>query len=195
MDKKEIRKHVKDSLKKMTTEEYQVLSNIIGMKLLKETSIIEGKTIAITISNFPEVETKKIIENLWELGKKVVVPKCNPVDHSMAFYAINNFNQLETVYMDLQEPIPEKTELVNSKEIDVMIVPGIVFDKKGNRIGYGGGYYDRYLEKYDGILISLAFDIQLVDAVPTDLYDLPVQLLITENNRFDCSKNRGEFKI
>lgn len=195
MDKKEIRKHVKDSLKKMTTVEYQVLSNIIGMKLLKETSIIEGKTIAITISNFPEVETKKIIENLWELGKKVVVPKCNPVDHSMAFYAINNFNQLETVYMDLQEPIPEKTELVNSKEIDVMIVPGIVFDKKGNRIGYGGGYYDRYLEKYDGILISLAFDIQLVDAVPTDLYDLPVQLLITENNRFDCSKNRGEFKI
>lgn len=178
----------------MSENLYQQSSLTIKDKLLKEPSIIEGDTIAITISNNREVDTTGIIESLWKQGKRVVVPKCNSINRTMQFYKIENFNQLEIVYMDLREPIPQITELVSAEQIDCMIVPGIVFDKSGYRIGYGGGYYDRYLEKFKGNVISLAFHNQLVDMVPRDPHDLPVNLIVTEQNRIDCIQNRGSVK-
>ncbi len=195
MDKKELRKNVRQSLNDMSNQLYYESSLKIKEQLLKEPSIIEGNTIAITISNKPEVDTKGIIESLWEDNKKVVVPKCNPKDRSMTFYAINHFQQLETVYMNLLEPIPEITKHVTADEIDCIIVPGIVFDCSGYRIGYGGGYYDRYLKNFEGSLISLAFDIQIVEKIPIEFYDLPIDLIITESKRIDCATNRKECSL
>lgn len=192
LDKKELRKKVRQHLNEMSDELYYQSSLTIKKQLLKEPSIIEGNTIAITISNKPEVDTKEIIESLWLKNKKVVVPKCNPKNRSMDFYAIQHFQQLESVYMDLLEPIPEVTELVAAEEIDCIIVPGIVFDCYGNRIGYGGGYYDRYLTHFEGPLISLAFDIQLVESIPFEPHDLPIDLIFTESKQIDCANNRKD---
>jgi 5-formyltetrahydrofolate cyclo-ligase len=193
LDKKELRKMVRHSLNGMSNQLYiQSSFNIKQQLLLNEPSIVEGNTIAITIANKPEVDTKEIIESLWSKDIRVVVPKCDPKKRSMNFYAIHNFQQLETVYMDLQEPIPEITELVAAEEIDCIIVPGIVFDINGYRIGYGGGYYDRYLKDFEGSLISLAFDTQIVDSIPFESHDLPVDIIITETKRIDCAKNRKE---
>lgn len=193
MNKKLLRNQVRHSLQEMDSEQFKLSSLHIKRKLFKEPSVLEGKTIAITISNKQEVDTKEIIESLWILKKKVVVPKCNPVDRSMNFYEIENFNQLENVYMDLLEPNPECTKLVPSENIDCIIVPGIVFDIKGYRIGYGGGYYDRYLSQFKGILISLAFNIQIRKNVPVEDFDIPVDLILTETDRIDCMKNRRGF--
>lgn len=179
----------------MDPEQFKVSSLHIKEHLFKEPSFMEGKTIAITISNKQEVDTKEIIESLWNHKKKVVVPKCNSVDRSMNFYEINNFNQLENVYMDLLEPNPKCTHLVSPDHIDCIIVPGIVFDKKGYRIGYGGGYYDRYLTQFKGMLISLAFNIQIRNSVPVEEFDIPVDLILTETDRIDCMKNRREFDV
>lgn len=193
MDKKLLRNQVRHSLQEIDSEQFKLSSLHIKENLFREPSIIKGKTIAITIANKREVDTREIIETLWELKKKVVVPKCNPMNRSMNFYEIENFTQLENVYMDLQEPKPECTKLVPREKIDCIIVPGIVFDKKGYRIGYGGGYYDRYLAQYKGMLISLAFNIQVTESVPVESYDIPVDLLITETERIDCAENRKEF--
>lgn len=190
LDKKQLRNQIKKALNELSDHHFRHSSLKIKEQLLKEPSIIEGNTIAITISRKREVHTREIIESLWSMNKKVVVPKCHPVNFTMDFYAIENFQQLEIVYMDLLEPNPHITELVAAEEIDCMIVPGIVFDHKGYRIGYGGGYYDRFLTKYNGMLISLAFNIQIVDEVPYDTYDLPVHLIITETMRIDCEANR-----
>ncbi|WP_258517057.1 5-formyltetrahydrofolate cyclo-ligase [Ureibacillus sinduriensis] len=179
----------------MAPQQFKLSSLHIKENLLKEPSLMEGKTIAITISNKQEVDTKEIIESLWHLKKKVVVPKCNSVDRSMEFYEINHFNQLENVYMDLLEPNPQCTELVPREHVDCIIVPGIVFDKKGYRIGYGGGYYDRYLAQFKGMRISLAFNIQIRNSVPVEEFDIPVDLIITETDRIDCMKNRREFDL
>jgi len=195
LDKKFIRNQVRQSLQKIDSEQYKLSSLLIKERLLREPSILKGNTIAITISNKREVDTKEIIESLWGLKKKVVVPKCEPVDRSMNFYEIENFHQLENVYMDLQEPKPESSQLVKASQIDCIIVPGIVFDNKGYRVGYGGGYYDRYLTQFNGIMISLAFDIQLVMDVPKENYDIPVDLILTETKRIDCAKNREESNI
>lgn len=187
MDKKQLRQTIRHSLKKLTIDQYYQKSDFIRKRFLNE-PYIEGNTIALTISNYPEVDTIKIIEKLWSLGKRVAVPRCLPKTREMNFYIIDNFEQLETVYMDLKEPIPEKTELIPPDLIDVIVVPGIVYDENGYRVGYGGGYYDRYLQNYNGTLVSLAFNEQIVNLVPKESHDIPVQFIITETNRIDCMK-------
>ena len=192
LDKKLLRNQVRHSLQEIDSEQFKLSSLQIKENLLREPSIIQGKTIAITIANKREVDTKEIIETFWKHKKKVVVPKCNPKMRSMNFYEIENFHQLENVYMDLQEPKPDETVLVSPENIDCIIVPGIVFDKNGYRVGYGGGYYDRYLTGVNGMMISLAFNMQVKERVPVESFDIPVDLIITETERIDCAKNREE---
>lgn len=190
MKKEELRQQIHAVLKSMSDNQYHVYSATICEKVLQERLIIEGKTIAITISNKPEVDTTPLIEALWKLGKRVAVPKCNAKTKDMYFYVFQNFSELEMVYMHLREPIPALTEHVEAADIDVMIVPGVVFDESGYRIGYGGGFYDRYLTNYNGELIVLAFDEQVISNVPTESHDLPVNLIITQTREIDCQHNR-----
>ena len=125
-----------------------------------------------------EVNTYPIIEKAWEEGKKVVVPKCNKGTRTMSFRQINNFDRLETVYMNLREPIPGLTEEVNMDEIDLQIVPGVAYTERGERIGYGGGYYDRYLVHYKGKTLSLAYDFQMVKHIPVEPFDKNIEKLL-----------------
>jgi len=192
MDKSTLRNRVKEALATMSEEAYHEQSLAIVKKVLQEPYIIEAKTIGITISNKPEVDTIVLIDELWKLGKKVAVPKCNPKTREMTFYVINSFEQLETVYMHLREPIPEKCEFVDANEMNVLLVPGVAFDQYGYRIGYGGGYYDRYVLNYKkGKLMSLLFDEQLVDRVPTEAHDCPVDIIVTPTICIDCVAQRG----
>lgn len=190
LEKKTLRTTIKHELNQLSIDFYRDASLTIKNKLLQESSIVQANTIGLTISRKTEVDTKIIIQSLWDLNKKVAVPKCNPKSHTMDFYIITNFDQLETVYLDLQEPICEKTVYINKNDLDVIVVPGIVFDKKGYRIGYGGGYYDRYLKDFKGTTISLAFQLQVVEQVPKDVHDIPVQCILTEQERIDCIANR-----
>lgn len=144
------------------------------------TSALENKLIGITLSMENEVNTYPIIEKAWEEGKKVVVPKCNKETRTMSFRQISNFDQLETVYMNLREPIPALTEEVNADEIDLQIVPGVAYTERGERIGYGGGYYDRYLMHYKGKTLSLAYSFQMVDHIPIEPFDKNIEKIITE---------------
>lgn len=98
----------------------------------------------------------------------------------MIFRQITNFDQLETVYMSLREPIPALTVETEANEIDLLFVPGVAYTRRGERIGYGGGYYDRYLLQYEGKTLSLAFDFQIVSYIPTESFDQNVQKIITE---------------
>lgn len=193
MDKKELRKLVISELSQLTDVQYFELSKRIVEKLLLEAAIRNAQTIAVTLSNKPEVDTNLLIEKLWDSHKTVVVPKCSPKDRSMQFYVITHFDQLETVYMNLREPITEKTILKHSDDIDLIIVPGVVYDLCGYRVGFGGGYYDRYLVNYAGTLITLAFDMQVVQEVPRELHDIPVDIIITDKRSINCSANRKEF--
>ncbi|ATP41061.1 5-formyltetrahydrofolate cyclo-ligase [Solibacillus sp. R5-41] len=186
MEKKQQRVRVLQQLNNLSYSDYRNRSLRIAKKLLDEQIIQDATTIAITIGNRPEVDTTAIIEQLWQLGKQVVVPKCEPVDHTMEFYEIDSFIQTERAFKDILEPIPACTELVKKNEIDVIIVPGVVFGTDGYRIGFGGGYYDRYLPAFQGKLISLAFEEQLMDNIPREPHDIPVHILITDKRRMNC---------
>lgn len=195
LNKKELRTMVRRDLLSLSPEQHKIKSDMIHNKVINMEEIKKATIIGITISNIPEVETKKLIESLRKQGKEIAIPRCNSKTREMAFYIYEDENQLETVYMDLKEPIPSLTTEISSNEIDVMITPGIVYDQKGFRIGYGGGYYDRYLTNFENPTISMAFEVQIVEKVPTDAYDLPICKLITEERIINCKKIREEEAI
>ncbi|MGG0281747.1 5-formyltetrahydrofolate cyclo-ligase [Bacillus pacificus] len=179
-EKLRLRKQIIEHMNSLSRERYTNLSEQIAFSLYAQKEWAEAKTIGITLSMENEVNTYSIIEKAWEEGKKVVVPKCNKETRTMSFRQISNFDQLETVYMNLREPIPALTEEVNTDEIDLQIVPGVAYTERGERIGYGGGYYDRYLMHYKGKTLSLAYSFQMVDHIPIEPFDQNIEKIITE---------------
>jgi 5-formyltetrahydrofolate cyclo-ligase len=188
MEKSTLRKNILHKLNNFESTVHIEQSNHIHKKVLAEEKVKKAQVIGITLSSFPEVDTWNLIQELWKLGKQVVVPKCEPASRGMTFYRIDSFDQLEVVYMKLKEPIPSVTKKIEGTQIDVLIVPGVVFNKQGYRIGFGGGYYDRFLSGYNGATFALAFNCQIVDELPIERFDIPVQYIITETQQIQCSK-------
>ncbi|WP_410983643.1 5-formyltetrahydrofolate cyclo-ligase [Bacillus cereus] len=184
-EKVRLRKKIVEQMNSLSKEQHKTLSEQIVFSLYEQQEWREAKTIGITLSMEHEVNTYVIIEQAWREGKKVVVPKCNRETRTMTFRQITNFDQLETVYMSLREPIPALTVEIEANEIDLLFVPGVAYTRRGERIGYGGGYYDRYLLQYEGKTLSLAFDFQIVSYIPTESFDQNVQKIITEKETID----------
>ncbi|MEN1934778.1 5-formyltetrahydrofolate cyclo-ligase [Paenibacillus sp. 102] len=179
-EKVRLRKKIVGQMNSLPKEQHKTLSEQIVFSLYEQKEWKDAQLIGITLSMENEVNTYVIIEQAWREGKKVVVPKCNRETRTMTFRQITNFDQLETVYMSLREPIPALTVEVEANEIELLFVPGVAYTRRGERIGYGGGYYDRYLAEYEGKTLSLAFDFQIVSYIPTEPFDQNVQKIITE---------------
>lgn len=179
MNKGNVREEIKKKLLEMNDIDYWALSKSIKDKLINSNEWAEALTVGLTISTGREVDTKEIIEEGWRQNKRIVVPKCFPKNRELRFYQINSFQEVEDSFYSLKEPIISITPYVPKNEIDLMVVPGIVYDKRGFRIGYGGGYYDRYLSDYTNKTISLAFGLQIVEEVPVEEHDVAVEKLIS----------------
>ncbi|KAB2338519.1 5-formyltetrahydrofolate cyclo-ligase [Cytobacillus depressus] len=179
-EKKILRKQIIEELAKIQKPVYEQLSYQIANNLFQDEIWKEANTIGITISKPPEVDTYQIIRRAWEEGKKVVIPKCLPQNKELDFRTLSRFDQLESVYYGLFEPIESMTIAVAPTDIDLLIVPGLKFTKNGYRLGFGGGYYDRYLTNYVGRTVSLAFQRQIADGIPIETHDIPVEKIITD---------------
>lgn len=186
LEKAELRKEIRKRLKEMTQAEYKNRSQEIHKNLFATNAWKEAKTIGLTISIFPEVDTYGIIEEAWRTGKRVAAAKCIPETRALRFYIITDFAQLEKGYFGLYEPVVQKTEELAKADIDLLLVPGIGFTKNGFRLGVGGGYYDRYLEDFHGHTLSICFQEQLVAELPLEPHDRPIQQIVTENDVYDC---------
>lgn len=181
MEKAHIRKQIIGELHAISKEKRLEIEKHMHTTLFSSEIWKEAKTIGVTISQDGiEWDTKPIIEQAWKENKKVAVPKCIHSDRSMQFYEFYSYDALEVVYYNLLEPIPKQDLLLNKQEIDLLIVPGVVYDRKGYRIGFGGGYYDRFLVDYGQTTISLVSRIQLIEQIPTNKYDIAVEQMITE---------------
>jgi len=140
-----------------------------------------AETVFTFISMDKEVNTHPLIEQAWQDGKKVAVPIAKKGGR-MYFVNLSSFLELKKSPFGVMEPQKEETEAVIPRENDIFLVPGSVFDKKGNRYGYGGGFYDRYLQQYSEIYkIGVAFSFQVVEFdLQVDGYDIPVDCIVTE---------------
>ncbi len=178
MSKTALRNAMKKKLLAMGELDYSAFSAEIKNQLTTSLEWEAAKTVGITISTGREVDTKEVIEEGWRQQKRIVVPKCFPDRKELKFFEITSFDELEDSFYSLKEPITTMTPFVSKEEIDLLIVPGIVFDKRGYRIGYGGGYYDRYLSNYQNKTVSLAFSFQILKEIPNETYDIPVEKII-----------------
>lgn len=177
-EKREIRQSVLHTLSLLTQTDYQMQSSQMASSLYKEAYWQEASCIALTISRFPEVDTIPIIHEAWKQGKQVVLPRIKQESKQMDFYLIHHFSQLEETVFGLKEPKPSEATIQTPADIDLMIVPGVAYTKEGYRIGFGGGYYDRYLPSFQGTTVSLLFQEQLVSSLPIETHDQAISHLL-----------------
>ncbi|WP_087971682.1 5-formyltetrahydrofolate cyclo-ligase [Oceanobacillus rekensis] len=181
IEKAKLRKSAIENLKNLPEVDRKRIEEKLRAQLLSSSLWSGAETIGITMAQEFEWSTKPIIQAAWEQNKKICVPKCYPKEKKLTFFELKSFDQLEVVYYNLLEPKPEMDKEINKNSMDLLIVPGVVFDRNGYRIGFGGGYYDRFLKGYPNISISLCSKLQLENHVPAEDFDIAVNYLITED--------------
>lgn len=180
MTKKELRKKAKELRNSIAPEEVKRLSELIHKRLFEHPWFVNSNTIFVYVSTGNEVKTAEIIEKALNDGKTVCVPRVIP-HVKMEAVPIDGLDDLRTGFFNIMEPKPDLLPLSENK-IDLVIVPGLLFDMHGFRVGYGGGYYDRFLARIpsDCRTLGLAFDFQVVDELPAEDHDMKIMAVITD---------------
>ena len=177
--KAELRKKILQEMKALSQEQKQAIDQALTERLLQHPFYQEGKVIATYLSFPHEFQTQKLIEQALKDGKKVLIPKTYP--KGRMDFVVYDPQQLVKTSFGLLEPQGD-LEVVDASQIDLIHVPGLAFTTKGYRIGYGGGYYDRYLEQFTGHTLSTVYHYQVQDFIP-EKHDIPVEeVLIDERN-------------
>ena len=176
--KKDIRAEVKKHRREATPEQIHANSNAICEKFLNLSEYQEAKVVFAYMDCKNEVETKMVIEQCWRDGKTVAVPKV--FGEVMEYFVITSYDDLEEGYFGIPEPKHEMLQKIVCED-GLMILPGVAFDISRHRVGYGGGFYDRYLEAHPNMKkIAFAFEFQMFEAVPFEVFDRQPEKIITE---------------
>jgi 5-formyltetrahydrofolate cyclo-ligase len=179
--KTEIRKRLISLRNSLSTEEITAGSNEIVARLMRIEEIRKAATLMVYVSFGSEVRTDDLIRWCWREGKRIVVPFCNVESRELTACRIDGFDELETGHYGIRAPKEGLLRPVEGGEIDAILVPAVAFDRRGYRIGYGGGYYDRFLPRApQAVKIGVAFASQIIEEIPVDGHDLPVDVIVTE---------------
>ena len=177
--KAELRKKILQEMKALSQEQKRAMDRALTERFLHHPFYQEAKNIATYLSFPHEFQTQELIEQALKDGKKVLIPKTYPKGRME--FVVYHPQQLVKTSFGLLEPQGD-LEVVELSQIDLIHVPGLAFTTEGYRIGYGGGYYDRYLEHFTGHTLSTVYPCQIRDFIPED-HDIPVQeVLIDERN-------------
>ena len=180
--KKKLREEALLKRNSMAAEERAEKSRRIAEHLQQSEAYQTAKQVFSFVSMGSEVETRDILKQAWKDGKIVAVPKTEK-GGVMYFLQIKSFADLKEGRFGVMEPAGKKEDALVPETGDLFLVPGALFDRRKNRIGYGGGYYDRYFEKHKGYRkIGLAFSGQVRTApIPMEKTDIPLDDIITEH--------------
>ncbi len=178
--KKELRRKYLDiretkDIKELKESSEKIIKKLEGLDCLKT-----AKTVMVYVSFKGEVKTHGFIKDLLRKNVRVCVPLCNSTDCTMTAREIKDFSDLKEGSYGILEPC-ENSEIVAPYEIDFIVVPGCAFSRSGHRIGYGKGYYDRFLENIKAKTCGLCYDFSLVGELPYEKTDIPLDFIITEN--------------
>lgn len=185
-DKKALRIQMLNRLKD-NNNKYEK-ENCILAKLIETNEFKNASSIGVTLSMQHEFETRWLIRYAQLKGKEVYVPFCDYKNKKMTF--VKYTSPTDVVQDNFGIDIMNH-KLENGTHPDLIIVPGVIFNHDGYRIGYGGGYYDKFLSKYHGTTISLLFEMQLGNVITED-HDIPVQMIITENQIIKMESTNGQ---
>lgn len=180
-EKKEIRRQVLALRDSLTAREVEAKSRAVVERLIGLAEVREARTLMVYLAFAKEVNLDGLIEWGWGQQKRIAVPHCRPDTWSLTACRIDCFAELAPGHYGIRAPRDGGQRPITPEEIDAVIVPGAAFDRRGYRIGYGGGYYDRFLRTTAAASpIGAAFSCQLVPAIPLEPHDIPVCVVVTE---------------
>ena len=175
MNKKELRQTIRERKRAMTPEEIESRSRKLGQLFLESDAYRDAKTIYGYLPYNQEVRTVPMLEQALADGKRVAVPKC--YGDEMKFIYLEDLTQVEKGYAGIPEPIADGP--VGDDPTALVLMPGMAFDPQGHRIGYGGGFYDKFLASEPGHpTLALCYEFQMLDHLETEEFDIPVDLVL-----------------
>ena len=184
--KSDIRKNFLEKRRLLSEEQRMAYSEKITTLVSLHSLFLNATSICTYVPFREEVDTRMLIQMAWKQGKKVYVPRVRG-EGVMDFYVFHDFDELEVGYQGILEPkAVERNKRVVPDQPDVlMLLPGVAFDKKGHRMGYGKGYYDRYLQEYSLISkMGLAFYTQCTDEIPAEPHDVLMHVVMNEQEDY-----------
>lgn len=183
MDKKEIRKRFKEIRKKLRGN---ISSEFYNTDLYKN-----AHSIFTFVSYGDEIGTYELINRSIADNKEVAVPYMTGKPHEMVFIKIYSVSELKPNKIGILEPEYNYKDIIKSDKYTLIIAPGLAFDREFYRIGYGGGYYDKYISENQYMsIVGVCFEEQITDILPREKYDIPVDIIVTDKNiRRKCNEN------
>ena len=176
MDKKRIRSYIREKKRAMTQEQIEAASARLGMLFVNTEQYRQAKTVYGYLPYNQEVRTVPILERALKDGKKVAVPKV--YGETMRFIYLTDLTAVENGYAGI--PVPIADGPVADDPTALVLMPGLAFDKEGHRVGYGGGFYDKFLAKEPNHpTVALCYEFQLFDKLDTEAFDIPVDCVLS----------------
>lgn len=178
MDKAALRAELRARMGALAEAQREKSDELLFARFLALPEVEQARTILLYYGMGAEPDTARLIPRLTAMGKSVALPKCLPGRQMEARLVADGAELIRHPY-GMLEP-GEDCPVISQAKIDLILTPGLAFDKNGYRLGQGGGYYDRYLAQYPGKTVALCRDTFLLDAVPMEAHDRPVELVLTE---------------
>lgn len=187
MDRQELRKSILAARQQLSTWEVAEQSQRAADHLQSLVQWEQARIVLLYVSFRNEVETRDLIDRAIAEGKRVLLPVSIKKTRELQLYPVEGSDDLVEGAYGIMEPRREQ-EPVHPEQVDLIVVPGVVFDRQGNRLGYGAGYYDRFLERCrtDATRVALAFDLQMVEQLPSEPHDQRMDYIVTEKTVHRC---------
>ena len=179
MDKKILRTRLLEKRKSLDKTEKAKWDKIISEKIINSDYFKNAEQVLVFSSTDDEFDTKHIIECCKAQSKEIFYPLCTDKNGNMKFLRVDSNDDLVSGMYGIKEP-KSTCEKYIEKKYDLVIVPCLSADRQKNRIGYGKGYYDRFLKDFNGVSVSPCYDILLEDEIPTDKYDIQINIIVTD---------------
>jgi 5-formyltetrahydrofolate cyclo-ligase len=184
-----IRKQVLAARDSMLPGQRTAKSREIGERLFALPEFKSARIVMFFASFRSEVETGLMIQRALISGKRVILPKVTGKD--LALFEIRDFEKdVSPGAWGIPEPVASRP--IDLAEIDLIIVPGVAFDDRGNRLGYGAGFYDKLLPAFTKTTVALAFELQIVPQIHADPHDVPVKKIVTEKSVITTAESREQ---
>lgn len=189
--KQKLRAESKLYRNELSSNEKAELDSKISDRLFNTWQYKSCEVLLTYVSTEIEVDTREIISRALADGKRVAVPRCIDNTRLMDFYFIKDFDYLESGYMGVLEPIPEKCEKMTDFSKGLCIVPALMFDLYGYRLGYGKGYYDRFLSNFCGETLGICYNRCVREKLPHGKFDKCVERIITQSRIITVKNAKG----
>ncbi|ELY4674140.1 5-formyltetrahydrofolate cyclo-ligase [Cronobacter turicensis] len=181
--RQKIRKEIRDKRRALTADQQAHFAEQAAARMLGFAPVVEAKSVAVFLSFDGELDTRPLIEGLWRAGKQVCLPVLHPFSPgNLLFLRYLPDSLLATNRLKILEPALDVRHVLPLDRLDVLITPLVAFDRAGQRLGMGGGFYDRTLQNWraHGLLpVGYAHDCQQVESLPVQEWDIPLPALVT----------------